>query len=269
MIEPGVPVLVYGGGLIALELAVALRGMSAEVRVAMRGTGFFSRVIGSSGQAAIAGRLSEHGVTVNTGKVIGEVREQGNDYLVDFTDGTGESVHSVVVGIGARPRLDFLSDSGIVCNDGIQVDDRMVTSATDVYAAGDSAWFKDPFSDRWRREGSWQNAVMQGRVAGQNMAGGDTLYGTVTGHAVDCFGLPIAFVGDVEDPEAAVVDRDYGEVGSVRLFLKCGRIVGATCVGRFSDRQVVSRLIRERKAIDEPTSAVLSDSGRSLSEIEF
>ena len=54
---------------------------------------------------------------------------------------------------------------------GIVVDERMHTSAPDIFAAGDCCQGNNMQSGQTQIIGLWANAGVQGRVAGRNMAG--------------------------------------------------------------------------------------------------
>src|SRR5207249_4086792 len=77
----------------------------------------------------------------------------------------------VVVGIGILPNDELAADAGIACENGILVDERCMTSARGVFAAGDVANHPNPILGERIRIEHWQNAQNQGAAAGKSILG--------------------------------------------------------------------------------------------------
>ena len=266
-LAPGKRVLVYGGGFVAMELAVACRAAGAEVTAVMRGPGFFHRSLTLSGLAAVSREMAASGVTVFSGRSVVRVRAAGKRAEAVLDDGVVLPADVLAVGLGIEPNVGFLAGSGLALADGVVVDDRLRASAPDIFAAGDVAVFPDALAGRSRAGATWQNAMLQGRAAALNMAGADQPFALAASHAVSCFGLPVVFLGDPDAPRAVVVDRDYQDGSSARLFLKEGRLVGATCVGKFIERAAASALMAGRVAIPERQLYRLADPAVPLASL--
>jgi hypothetical protein len=100
--------------------------------------------------------------------------------------------------------------------------------------------------------------MFQGRTAGANMAGDELEYGALTAYSITCFDLPIAFVGPVDIPAADRAVRVTDD-GVLQLFLRGNRAYGATCVGPFTERAAVSKLIGAKKTLNEAEISALKD----------
>jgi NADPH-dependent 2,4-dienoyl-CoA reductase/sulfur reductase-like enzyme len=104
----------------------------------------------------------------------------------------------VVVATGLRPNVDLAEAAGIAVGStgAIAVDDRMQTNLPGVYAAGDCAESIHLVTGRpaWIPLGTTANK--QGRVAGENAAGGNARFPGVVGTMVTkVFGLECARTG--------------------------------------------------------------------------
>jgi NAD(P)H-nitrite reductase large subunit len=267
--RPGERALVYGGGLVSLELVVALRKIGVEVVAVMRGPGYFWRKVTGRGLRLIEERLAAADVAVRADRSVTAVTERVDGRCeARLSDGGVEAADIVLVGTGTVPNVGCLAGSGVDFDeaDGVAVDSGMRTGVPDVYAAGDVANFHDVYSDRRRTDGTWQSAMFQGRTAGQNMAGLTAEFSVLAGHAVDCFGLPTLFLGDTQDAAAESVARDYADGASARLFLKDGRLIGLACVGKFPERPAATALVMKRVRLGAGLAA-LSDATRPLADL--
>jgi pyruvate/2-oxoglutarate dehydrogenase complex dihydrolipoamide dehydrogenase (E3) component len=138
--------IVIGGGYVGLELAQAMRRFGAEVSVIESGRQLANREDPDVG-AAVLELLHDEGITVHLGtKILGVEGESGSDVRI-VTDGpAGKSIIAgtdLLIGVGRTPNtagigLDLagvsLTETGYVA-----VDERLATTAPNVWAMGDCA----------------------------------------------------------------------------------------------------------------------------------
>lgn len=251
--------LVYGGGFIGLEFIMSFVHFGAPVTAVVRGDGFFSRVLDAEGCRAVTETVAKNGVTVRTGRSIKGIAVEGPRKTVHLDNGDRIVCQTVAAGIGIEPNVAFLSGSGIPVGAGVLVDDRLRTEIGDVFAAGDVAEFFDAFVGRRHVVGNWQNALLQGKLVGENMTGGDKAYDVVTSYSISCFGLPVIFMGTTDLADTVRITRRTDAGAFLQLFLLANRVVGATCVGPFGDRGAVSRLISSRQPLSSSAVSALVD----------
>lgn len=179
-IRPGMRCVIIGGGYIGLEMAEAfkLRGMEVVlVEAASRLLPAFEPAIGG----VVGEQLVATGVNVVIGKsVVGTVRSG-----VVLSDGAEVEADLVLSAIGVRPRVDLAAAAGVALGEtgAIAVDSGMRASE-DVYAAGDCVEAVHRVSGKpvWYPLGDIANR--QGRVAGENLAGGAATFPGVLGTAI-------------------------------------------------------------------------------------
>ena len=205
--KKGKKAVIIGAGLVGLETAEALHSLGLHITVVE----FLNQVLPAMLDEEIAilvqTRMEEEGIdlklntaakTVTASQVIVADRETQNETQVD--------ADIVVVATGVRANTQLAEKAGIKLGDrkGILVNNQMLTSASDVYAAGDCAEHMDLVTGQTVVSGLGSIALRQGEVAGTNAAGGNAeLSGVVLARTTHLFGLEIAGVG----PTRVAVER--------------------------------------------------------------
>ena len=131
-----------------------------------------------------------------------------------------------MAGIGITPDVELAAAAGLAVDDGILVDEHLMTSHPGVYAAGDVARFNAPLLRKRIRVEHEDNAVSMGRAAGRAMAGDRTPYTHLPFFYSDLFDRGYEAVGEL-DPRGDVVS-DWNEEfrEGVIYYLSDGRVRG-------------------------------------------
>jgi len=179
---PGASV-VYGPGYLAIEACRALRKTKKGVVWIRPDLPRHGYPIAGELEASILDDVRNRGAKIKDGDDIVHVYEgEGGGLVVLTREGSEVHCSMVVVATERVPAVEFLQGSGVTIETGVLVDDFLRTNAPDVYAAGDCAEF---VVDRARRESrinfGWRSAIRQGKLAGENMAGGNSRFGKVPG----------------------------------------------------------------------------------------
>ncbi|MBI4458364.1 FAD-dependent oxidoreductase [Candidatus Uhrbacteria bacterium] len=257
--------LVIGGGFIAMEFALSFAHKKIPVTVAPRGDGFWGRVLGERARAMIAAKLGSNGVMLRSNSSLSGFSGRRGDIRATFRDGGAHDCTVVGSGIGIEPNVGFLKGSGVPVNLGVVTDEFLASSAPGVYAAGDVAEFFDLISADRHILGNWTNALLHGKTAGANMAGERTAYKALTSYSINCFDLPIAFLGAVESGFERL-ERRYDDA-VLHCYLREGRVVGAAAVGKFHEREAAVGLITPRTLLDAARRAAFADARLPLARI--
>jgi NADPH-dependent 2,4-dienoyl-CoA reductase/sulfur reductase-like enzyme len=166
----------------------------------------------------------------------------------------GETIDAdiAIVGAGLRPNSEIAKDAGIEPGrtGAIKVNSRMETNIPDIYAAGDCAEAYHLVLGRNAYIPLATTANKQGRVAGENIGGGNASFPGIVGTAIfKVFDLEVARTGITEKEAKAegieyvsnVIEHGsrapyYPGVTPIRIKLladkKTGRLLGAQMVGR-------------------------------------
>ena len=185
-------IVVVGSGFIGMEVAASLRSGGADVVLTSVDKALWA-LFGPDVSAHVARVFEAHGVSVVLDNAIASFGGEGRVRSVVTSRGTFEC-DAVVVGIGVAPNDELARAAGLRTDNGIVVNDRLLTSAPDVFAAGDVARFPS-LSGTLQRVEHFDHADSSGRHAGGNMAGADAAYRYVPFFWSDVFELGFEFAG--------------------------------------------------------------------------
>lgn len=179
--------VIVGAGYIGLEMAEALTRLGLDVTVVQRGPEVLPTLDADLGTLVHA-ELERHAVRVRTGTSVDGVEGSGSGPTV-LVHGPANAqrirTDLVIVAVGVRPSAALLVAAGAKTGPGgaIAVDEHMRTGLPDIYAAGDCATTRHRLlGETWLPLGS--TAHKQGRIAGENAAGGDATFAGILGTQV-------------------------------------------------------------------------------------
>jgi NADPH-dependent 2,4-dienoyl-CoA reductase/sulfur reductase-like enzyme len=214
--------VIVGAGYIGLEMADALTTRGLRVTQLEQLPEVLPTVDGQLG-ALVRAELEARGVTVLTGTAVMEIsRAQGSEagpLLVDAVaaDGAPVTVHAglVLVVTGVRPETSLAVRAGAALGTrgAISVDTAMRTGLPGIYAAGDCVITHHRLlGETYLPLGT--TAHKQGRVAGENAAGGHREFaGSLGTQVVKIFSHAAARTG-LRDHEAAAAGFDPVTIGA-------------------------------------------------------
>jgi NAD(P)H-nitrite reductase large subunit len=259
-----------------------------RVHYFLRGTRYWADVLDETESQLILQRLQHEGVELHPGTQVKEALGRHGRLIAVQTQG-GETIPCEVlaVAIGVRPRTELATRAGLVVDRGIVVNSFLETSAPDVFAAGDAAQVQDPVGGPATLDVLWSTALLQGRVAGANMAGGKCPYQKgVPFNVTQLAGLKVTIIGAVgkgKDEDLVTIARgdsecwrqlptawvvtDQEQANRVRLLIGERDIVGALVMGDQTWSRVLQRLILSRADITPVRHALTGGGADALSHL--
>ncbi len=272
-------VLIVGAGFITLELLSALVPRRISARILMPEQRYWEKYLDEKGSAFLETFLERtQSVSLQRGESITFLRpkKEGNGSIVYTSHGNEFEAGTVAVGMGLQREIEPFTGIGIEVDRGLKSNEFLETAVNDIWVAGDIAEQFHPVFQKHMLIGNWNNAFLQGRTAGINMAmrqlksGSEQRHSTIPLYAIDVAGLHIAFIGDVfpngeEAQGRSYVARFQNDIFYERFSIEDGRLVGAVLMNKFEDRRVVERLIREKVDV-APYLSIFSDSMADLAE---
>jgi len=238
-------VILIGGGLLGLEAGNALRRLGKKVTVIEFFPRLLPRQLDNRGAARLQELLEKMGFAFRLSAMTKTIT--GSNGLADgivLEGGDTLAGGMIIVSAGVRPNLDLAKGGGLACDKGVVVNDRLETSASDIYAAGDVAEHRGVVS------GIWPASMRQGKVAGANMAGGEAEYhGTTMSNILKVAGMDVAAAGNIDAEgryEAQVVSSD---TVYKKLVIENNRIIGCIMVGDTKNFNTITRYITEQRDI--------------------
>jgi phenylglyoxylate dehydrogenase epsilon subunit len=222
-------IAIYGGGLVAIELAIALREAGYRVTVIVRSR-ILRRYFDPEAATIIKDILARNGVQIYEGCTIEALKGKKTTVEVALSNATTLTTEAIALCLGVEPSLSFLSDTGIACSDGVLVDRGMRTNRADVYAAGDAAEAPDFFTGIPGLSPILPSAISQGKIAGRNMAGEEATYeGWIPMNILHFFGQRAVSVGIMSNGDTRVRQAtDEKGRGFKKLVFQGDSLVGAS-----------------------------------------
>ncbi|MEU6422622.1 NAD(P)/FAD-dependent oxidoreductase [Streptomyces spiralis] len=151
--------VVIGGGFIGAEVASTAHALGLEVTVVEAAPTPLAGPLGTAMGELVSALHADHGVRLLCGVGVEALTgRQGKVTAVLLADGRSLPADTVVVGVGARPCVEWLEGSGVALENGVRCDAAGATNIPGVVAVGDCAAWYDPAVGAHRRVEHWTGA---------------------------------------------------------------------------------------------------------------
>ena len=239
-----------GGGFIGIELVENLRELGLDVTVVQRPKQLLNP-LDADMAAFLHAQLRQKGVKLMLGRTVEGFAADGDQVSVLIKDEAPLTADMVVLAIGVTPDTALARDAGLELGikGSIVVNDRMETSVPDIYAVGDAVQVKHSVTGQDALLSLAGPANKQGRIAADNICGGDSRYlGSQGSSVIKVFDMTIAATGvNEKTARQAGIDCDKvflspmshagyypgGKVMTMKVVFEKGtyRLLGAQIVG--------------------------------------
>ena len=189
--------VIVGGGFIGLEMAENLRHLGMEVTIVQRPKQLMNP-FDSDMASFIHSEVRKHGVKLMLGHTVEGFAEQDIGVNVLLKDCAPLHADMVVLAIGVTPESTLAKEAGLALGikGSILVNDRMETSKPDIYAVGDAVQVKHFVTEQDTLIALAGPANKQGRIAADNICGGDSHYlGSQGSSVIKVFDMTAASTG--------------------------------------------------------------------------
>ncbi|HEX4385147.1 MAG TPA: FAD-dependent oxidoreductase [Myxococcales bacterium] len=243
--------VVVGASFIGLEVAASLKTRGLEVHVVAPEAIPLERVLGKEVGLLVRKTHEEKGVVFH----LGDSPVSITAAAVTLKSGGSVPADLVVTGVGVKPSLQLAQDAGLAVDKGIVVDEFLMTSAPDVYAAGDVARYPDGFGEKIRVE-HWVVAERQGQAAARNILGQRKKFADVPFFWSNHFDLGISYIGHSEKFDEVTISGDLQKRDAIAAYREKGIIRAVATIGRDkagleaeaaferNDNETLERLVR-------------------------
>lgn len=218
--------LVIGGGFIGAEIAAALTMVGKQVVMVFPEEAIGANVFPSGLGHFLNDYFREKGVLIQAGDLAVGVEGSEGQLTVYTKRGETFEVDGAVAGLGIRPNTALAEKAGLQVENGIVVDEHLMTSAEGVYAAGDVASFYHSSLGKWMRVEHEDNAIQMGYRAGRNMAGAAEPYRHAPMFYSDLFDLGYEAVGELNSRLDMLEDWQEPFKKGVVYYLEHGAVRG-------------------------------------------
>ena len=197
--KPKTAVMV-GGGFIGLEVAENLCELGVKVTVIQRGNQLLN-TLDYDMATLVHSKLRSKGINLKLKAVVSGFEETETGLHVLMENEQPICADMVLLAIGVSPENTLAKKAGLELGvkGAIIVNDKMETSATDVYAVGDAVQVKHAVSGNHAVIALAGPANKQGRIAADNICGLDSHYkGSLGSSVIKLFDLTAAVTGLTE-----------------------------------------------------------------------
>ena len=190
-------VVLAGGGFIGLELAENLREIGMDVTIVQRPKQLMNP-FDPDMAAFLHAEMRKHGIHLAMGYTVEGFEGKNGGVDVFLKDAAPIHADMVILAIGVTPESKLAKDAGLALGikGSILVNDRMETSVPDIYAVGDAVQVKHYVTGEASLISLAGPANKQGRIAADNICGGDSRYAGSQGSSIiKVFNLTAAVTG--------------------------------------------------------------------------
>lgn len=243
-------VVVIGGGVLGLEAAWELKKSKCDVTVLEAAPMLMGRQLDEPAAELLKKIAKEQGIDIHTGVQVVEFTGEDQVSSVLLADGREFPAELVIVSAGVRANAAVLEKSGVKTEKAVVVNERMETSAADIYACGDCAEFEGI------NYAIWPEASEQGRIAGANAAGDELIYQEVSS-GLSFHGMKTALfaAGDNgKNPNLiykTVEFKDMGKKHYQKLYFLNNRLCGVILIGDMSRMAELTEALEKRASYKE------------------
>ncbi|HEX6845790.1 MAG TPA: molybdopterin-dependent oxidoreductase [Chitinophagaceae bacterium] len=224
-------VVIVGGGLLGIEMAASLCEANVEVTIVQRISRLMDRQLDPLGSQLLHEELVAKGIDIYYNDEIERFLGDKEVTGIRLKSGLTIEAQAIVIAIGTVPNIEIAKGAAIDCRRGVQVNEYLQTSDTNIFAIGEIAEFKGALY------GITAAAEQQAEVVARYLNGDIAKYYTGSLHMniLKMHGTDLCSLGEVE----CLDDPAYEEVIFIdkarRYYKKCiihnDRLIGAILMG--------------------------------------
>ncbi|MFF6952320.1 NAD(P)/FAD-dependent oxidoreductase [Streptomyces iakyrus] len=221
--------VVIGGGFIGAEVASTARALGLDVTIVEAAPTPLAGPLGATMGGIVSALHADHGVRLLCGVGVKGLSGETRVDAVLMEDGRSIPADIVVVGVGARPCVDWLAGSGVELDDGVKCGADGRTSLAGVVAVGDCASWYDPRSGTHRRVEHWTGARERPDAAvAALLSWGESEPGVPRPPYFwsDQYGVKIQFAGNASRADSVTIEEGAADDRNVlAVYRRAGRPV--------------------------------------------
>ncbi len=205
--------VVVGGGYIGIEAAENLRELGLEVTLLQRPKQLMNS-LDFDMATFVHMKMRDSGINLHLGANVTGFQEVDGRIITNVAEGSPITADMVLLAIGVMPESHLAKEAGLQLGmkGAIAVNDRMETSASDVYAVGDAVQVKHQVTGEDAVISLAGPANKQGRIVADVIAGLNSRYkGSLGSSVIKVFDLTVANTG-LSEKAASAAGYQYESV---------------------------------------------------------
>jgi len=241
--ETAESIAIVGAGFIGLEVAAVAATAGKAVTVIEAQDRVMPRVVAPIVSSFYESYHAKEGVVLEMEAAVTAIEsDSGGVTGVRLADDRVIAADIVVVGIGVIPNTELGVEAGLVCSNGILVDEHACTSDPDIYAVGEVALHENRLYGTLRLE-SVQNAQDQAKVAAANIAGRDVVYDVVPWFWSNQYNLKLQMTGISTGYDDIIIRGDMAEHKFSIIYMKDGKMIAVDSINAAADHMASRKLL--------------------------
>ena len=192
--------VIVGGGYIGIEVAENLKEKGLNVTIVQRPNQLMN-TLDYDMASFVHSKLRAKGISLRLNSNVISFRQDGERIVTLLEDNSEIAADMVLLAIGVAPENSLAKQAGLKLGvkGSIVVNDRMETSVQDIYAVGDAIQVKHFVTEEDTVIALAGPANKQGRIAADNICGGDSHYqGSMGSSIIKIFDMTVAGTGLTE-----------------------------------------------------------------------
>lgn len=255
--------VLIGAGFISTTIVEALVERGSTLTIIEMEDRLIPRMMDHKGATIIQKWCESKGVTILTSARVDSIAQAGERLAVSFAGQDAIEADLVVSATGVKPNTEFLAGSGIEIDHGVVVDEYLMSSDPNIYAAGDVAQAPDLLSSGTTVMAIQPVAAEHGRLVAHNMANGNThqWIGSINMNVLDMLGLVSCSFGlwdGIEGGDSAELHQPENNK-YIQLQFEDDRLIGASSVGYTEHVGVFQGLIQGKVELGEWKQKLIED----------
>ena len=251
-------IAIVGAGYIGLEIASAAIKKNLQVIIIEMDERIMGRTISKKASDFLYKKHQKKGVEFSLNTTVVDINDHGKLKRVTCSNGEDLDVDAVIIGTGIKPNIDIAMESGLLCDNGILVDEYCQTSHLDIFAVGDCTNHPNKiYNTRFRLE-SVHNAVEQGKTACSSIIGISKPYNQVPWFWTSQYDIKLQIAGIYEKNNDFIVRGDI-ELERFSIFhLKDKKIIAVEAINDnksfIAGKKLIQKSLEPPKKILENTN---------------
>ena len=248
--------VVVGGQMVGIKVVELLHKRGIKTALVDMATQIFPLSAMKSTADVIEARLRRAGIELGFGSALTGVEETMHGLLSLYADGSERCSDIIVFCSGIKANIPFVDFEELdVGRAAIKTDLHMRTKVPGVYAVGDCCETTDVLSGSSSYIGLWANASLQGKVAGENICGEESVYqGNLIHNITHYMDTDFISIGDCRAEGEHVFWRSKDGSWQLEAILGGGRILGVNILDNADVSGAVKQVLLRRAA--EPETAM-------------
>ena len=226
---PGRRLAIIGGGFIGAEVASSAVALGLTVTVIEAAKLPFAHILGSEVATRVARLHVDASVELLCGSAVERIEAADHAQRLMLASGQSIEADIVVAGLGSQPNVEWLASSELAIANGVWCDEAGRAGASGIFAAGDVAAWRDPFTGSHDRHEHWIAAREQARIVAQGIAGGAVTPWRefIPYFWSDLYGVRLQMLGSAGDAqEVRIVHNDAGKRSFLAEYRRNGDLIG-------------------------------------------